>query len=261
MAMDLAFRIASASVKKGEIALFWLGQAGFIIKDSKDRVIAIDPYLSDCCERAFGFKRIMPKLITPYDLDLDILIISHDHMDHFDNDSVPILMSNGRVRLFGSVTVVKAAEDLGIDKRRMTAMTPGDKTEADGIIIKAVYADHGELAPDALGIILELEKIKIYYAADTAYNPEVVKTAKKENPDIIIVPINGKFGNLNSEEAARLAKDSGAKLVIPCHFWTFIRHRGDPQEFEDEMKKQAPACDIKFFQQGEMFKYKASLEY
>jgi L-ascorbate 6-phosphate lactonase len=254
--MDLAFRISSTRVKKDEIAIFWLGQAGFVIKDSEDRIIAIDPYLSDCCERAFGFKRIMPKLITPYDLDLDILITSHDHMDHFDNDSIPILMSNGRAKIFGSVTAVKVAEGLGIDKGRMTAMKPGDKAKLDGITIKAVYADHGELAPDALGIIIELEKIKIYYVADTSYNPEVVKTVKKEKPDIIIVPINGEFGNLNSQEAARLVKDSGAKMAIPCHFWTFIRHRGDPQQFEDEMKKQAPDCGFKFFQQGEMLKYR-----
>jgi L-ascorbate 6-phosphate lactonase len=254
--MDLAFRIASTRVKKGEIAIFWLGQAGFVIKDSEDRVIAIDPYLSDCCERAFGFKRMIPKLIEPGDLDLDLLITSHDHFDHFDIDAVPLLMANGKTKLLGSIAAINKAKEIGIDQGRITSMKPGDIMELEGITVNAVYADHGELAPDALGIVLDLSGIKIYYAADTAYNPEVVKTARQVKPDIIIVPINGQYGNLNSEEAAMLARDSGAKVAVPCHFWTFIIHRGDPQEFEVTMKKYAPECKVKFLHQGEMFTYK-----
>jgi len=253
--MDLSARIATTRVTEGKVAVFWLGQAGFVIKDSRDRVIAIDPYLTDCVERAYGFKRMIPKLIAPYDLDLDILITSHDHLDHFDIDAVPCLMANRKTRLLGSGTAAAKAVELGIDKGRVTAMKPGDVAEFEGITIKAVYADHGELAPDALGIVLTLEGIKIYYAADTAYNPEVIKTAKAEKPDIMIVPINGQYGNLNSTEAAMLTRDAGARVSVPCHFWTFLVHRGDPQEFVEEMGKYAPECRIQLLCQGEMFIY------
>lgn len=253
--MDLATRIATTKVITGQIAFFWLGQAGFVIKDSEDRVVAIDPYLTDCAERAFGFKRMIPKLIAPHELDVDILISSHDHLDHFDIDAVPLIMASGKTRLLGSMTAAGKALEMGIDKERVTGMKPGDMAELGGITVKAVYADHGDLAPDALGIILTMGGAKIYYAADTAYNPEVVNIAKQEKPDIIIVPINGQYGNLNSEEAAMLTRDSGAKVSVPCHFWTFIMHRGDPQEFVEQMGKYAPECRIQFQSQGEMFVY------
>lgn len=253
--MDLATKIAVTKVKKGEIAVFWLGQAGFVIKDSEGHLIAIDPYLTDCVERLYGFKRIIPKLIAADDLELDVLITSHDHGDHYDVDAVPILMANGKTKLFGSMTAYDLAIKSGIKPDRVTGLKPGDVARYDGITIKAVFADHGELAPDALGIVLTIDGTKIYYAADTAYHPEVVKTAKQEKPDIIIVPINGQYGNLNSEEAAMLTRDSGAKVVVPCHFWTFIVHRGDPQEFEDAARKHAPDTRIQFLHQGEMFIY------
>lgn len=255
--MALAAEIASLNVKKGEIAVFWLGQAGFVIKDGEGTILAIDPYLTDCVERIAGFKRLSPRLLAPDELEPDLLLTSHDHPDHFDVDAVPQLMANGRTRLLGSVTAAGMALDMGIDRGRITAMKPGDTMQRGSIRIKAVFADHGELAPDALGFMLTLGDIKVYYAADTAYHPQVVKTAREEKPDIILVPINGQYGNLSEQEAAWLARDSGAKVAVPCHFWTFIIHRGDPQLFADAMKRDAPACAAKFLYQGEMFQYSA----
>ena len=254
--MNLDAKISTAKLKGNEIAIFWLGQAGFIIKDNKDRIIAIDPYLTDCVERVYGFKRMIPKLIAPHELDLDILIISHEHLDHYDVDAVPVIMSNSKTKLVGSHTAIKIASDSGINQNRLTALSPCDETVIDGIGIKAIYADHGDLSPDALGFLLAIGETKIYYTGDTAYNPDVIKAVKELKPDIAIVPINGQYGNLNSEEAAKLVSDCGAKVAIPCHFWTFIVHRGDPQEFENEMKIHAPECQLKFMHQGEMFKYR-----
>ena len=246
--MDLALKIVTTTVKPGEIAIFWLGQAGFLFKTDTGMQVAVDPYLTDYTERIAGFKRLAPQ-----DLDLDILITSHDHPDHFDADAVPLLMANGRARLFGSAQAAGHARKLGLDSSRISEMKVGDEVEAGPITITAVYADHGELSPDALGVLLTISGKKIYLAADTAYHPEVVRTAKRIGPDLIIVPINGAYGNLNETEAARLAGESGARIAVPCHFWTFAIHRGDPQAFADAIKEHAPGCIAKFLYQGEMF--------
>ena len=75
--MNLAIEIMLKRVRQGEIAVFWLGQAGFLIKDSGGRTIAIDPYLTDCCERVAGFKRLSPKLISPEELKLPSSVKLH----------------------------------------------------------------------------------------------------------------------------------------------------------------------------------------
>lgn len=50
-------KLQNADPKKGEISVFFLGQAGFAFKTPQGETIAVDPYLSDCCNRHFGFKR------------------------------------------------------------------------------------------------------------------------------------------------------------------------------------------------------------
>ena len=53
---------------------------------------------------------------------------------------------------------------------------------------------------------------------------------RSHNIDIAILPINGKVGNMNGRDAANLAKDIGAKLVIPCHYDMFEFNTADPNE-------------------------------
>ena len=45
--MDFVRSFQQAAPRKDELALFWLGQAGFLIKTPAGRAIAIDPYFSD----------------------------------------------------------------------------------------------------------------------------------------------------------------------------------------------------------------------
>lgn len=241
---------------KGEIAVIWLGQAGFMFKDRTGTVVTVDPYLTDSCERIVGFKRLMPGILEPDELNTDILITTHSHPDHLDMDAVPAVMANPRTMLFGSVTAVQACIDAGISSERLVSMAAGDIREHCGIKIKAVFADHGELAPDALGIILDIDGIRIYFAGDTAYTPGRMSDAINCKPDIAILPINGAYGNLDGKDAAKLAADLGTGIVIPCHFWTFMEHGGDPQEFANEMKGRGLGGRVRFMTQGEVFQYK-----
>ena len=105
---SFATKVMTTKVDGGNVGVFFLGQAGFLLITADGRLVAIDPYLSNCCERYFGFKRLMPKILEPDDLVLDTLLISHAHYDHFDPDSVPVLMSNGRTQMV-------AAKDVAVE--------------------------------------------------------------------------------------------------------------------------------------------------
>lgn len=49
--MKFMDRVRGTRVEKDSAAVFWLGQAGFLIKTAEGRQIVIDPYFSDCVER------------------------------------------------------------------------------------------------------------------------------------------------------------------------------------------------------------------
>lgn len=63
-------------MSESKIKLTFAGQAGFIIESEKGYRIGVDLYLSDCCNRYFGFKRLMPYLYNPLELKLDLLTIT-----------------------------------------------------------------------------------------------------------------------------------------------------------------------------------------
>lgn len=228
---------------ENQLAVFWLGQAGFVIKRSNGTVLAIDPYLSDCCERYFGFKRLIPHLLSAQQLRPDYLITTHAHYDHFDPDSVPTLLAHGG-ELVAAMDCRLECERLGIPTdKRAHFLRVGDAVSAPGIHITAVPCDHGDMTPDAIGLLLEIDGKRIYVAGDTAFHKDYFSAPLLHEADLAILPINGAFGNLDALQAAEAAALLQPRLTVPCHFWNFAEHGGDPALFATEMQKHhLPYC-------------------
>lgn len=257
---NLAESIRETLVKPGEVAIFWLAQAGFVFKDTSGKIIYTDPYLTDYVQHALpefgmGFKRIMPKLIAPEDVDADYVVSTHSHQDHLDVDALPGMLQNPRIHFIGAPDCEQLYREAGIPKDRYTIIHQGETLQIDDIRLTGVYADHGELAPDALGVLFDIDGIKIWQVGDSAYRPDQWESLLEMEIDILIPPINGAFGNINGEEAAKLASDLKGEVVIPCHFWMFPLHYGDPAEFLEACKEFAPQSKPLIMTQGELFVY------
>lgn len=247
---SFATKVLTAKVERGSVGVFFLGQAGFLLKTADGRLVAIDPYLSNCCERYFGFKRLMPKILEPDDLVLDTLLISHAHYDHFDPDSVPVLMSNGRTQMVAAKDAAVECKRLGLEKN-ITYLAVGDSYSSDGLKVTGIPCDHGELAPDALGLLIEIGEKKICYMGDTAYRPDLFEDKRLQGLDLLILPINGAFGNLNEREAAQAIAALRPALAVPCHYWNFAEHGGNPGKFQEAMESVAPEQAYCLMYQGE----------
>jgi L-ascorbate 6-phosphate lactonase len=104
----------------------------------------------------------------------------------------------------------------------MHLLDPGKPVICGGCTIHAVDADHGADEPEAIGVVVETDGVKVYHTGDTAYRHELLGRARDLRPDIVIACINGTYGNLDGTQAARLAADVGAQVAIPCHFWCLV---------------------------------------
>jgi L-ascorbate 6-phosphate lactonase len=247
----------SCAVEPGNIAIGWLGQAGFLFKNSAGLSLAADPYLTDSVERIWGFKRLMASVAVPEEFAPDILAATHFHEDHLDIDALPVILNNGKTTLLAPSSCIERIKPLDVPASAYRVFNKGDTFARDGLKLEAVYADHGDMVPDPIGLLVEMEGIKIYLTGDTAYVPRSMKRAIDYKPDLLIAPVNGANGNMNGEEAARLAVDCGAKAVIPCHFWTFAEHLGNPQDFKDRMAAIAPDARALMMCQGEIITFKS----
>ena len=250
--MDLATKIRDTRVRENELAICWVGQAGFVLKDSEGRQLAIDLYLTDCGERKRGFKRISPKLLSPTEIDPNYYLITHQHFDHLDYDAIPIIASSQKTVFCGPASCIEQLREDEIKEEQCILMKPGDIVLFEGVKVTAVKADHGIMAPDALGYVVEMGGHCIFFAGDTCYHKENNEFVSQYRPDVAVVCINGQFGNMDAREGAQAAIDAGAKIAIPCHFWTFVEHRGDPLVFVNYLEENSESCKPQCMQQGEV---------
>lgn len=252
---NVAQNIMKKKVEPGSLAIFWLGQAGFVFKTVKGEIVYIDPYLTDCVERLHGFKRLMPAVIEPLEVRANFIIITHLHEDHLDIDALPEIAKRSEIKFIGPSECMKKCYRLGIGKDHLIKIVEGDKRDLNDTGLLAVYANHGELAPEAIGVILDFQFVRVYVTGDTSYSPQKMTKAISMKPEIIIPVINGKFGNMNPEEAALLVRDVQARVAIPCHFWTFAEHDGDPASFVKACREKAPEVKVVLLKQGECYTY------
>ena len=210
----------------------WLGQAGLLFEKDGFRIL-IDPYFSD------SVKKINPKNYrrTPVDekflkIRPNVMIFTHNHLDHYDPETVPyFLNSESRVLVLAPRSVWDEVRKIGGDNNyvlfnRHTSWTEGS------IRFTAVMASHSD--PTPIGVIIDDGEKKYYVTGDTLYNEEIFADLPKDI-DTVFLPVNGVGNNMNMTDAARFAKRVGAKRTVPVHIGMFDSLSAD--DFE---------CDNKF---------------
>lgn len=239
--MRLVQRIESTLLGAGEVAVFYLAQAGFYFKTATGRTVCIDPYLSDCCERLFHFKRMVPALLAMDELKADVLVATHSHCDHLDPDLLGDVKQHPQMRFIGARDCGPVYQAAGIPDDRVTLLAVGERTVLEDVEYRAIYADHGELAPEAVGMLMTLDGITVYDTGDTSCCPDqMIASLGNVDIDILIAPINPAFGNLGHENAVRLAARIRPRVVIGSHFGMFIEHGGEPWAFLAYAKQMLP---------------------
>lgn len=229
--MSLAARIAAARVPSGQVALWCLAQAGFALKTSQGTVAYLDAYLTDACEHLFGYRRLIPSPIAPEEVEADLWLCTHAHADHLDPEALPVIARQPGVHFVGARDCEAPFQEAGLAKDRYTLLAPGESFTYDDLNLRATYADHADLAPDAIGLVIETEGVAIYNVGDSALRPAEMAAAVGGPVDIMISPINGAFGNMTAADTCRLAARLRPRLLIPAHYGMFAEHGSDPSIF------------------------------
>lgn len=230
-------KIESTSVSEKNILINWIGQAGFIFKTNTGTIICIDPYLSNSAEKydstdpewVFGRanRRMWFNGFKLENFHPDMVVCSHDHVDHTDPETLPLIYCFSEANFYGPKTVCNHMEKMNIDVKRINVLELNEKYNLDGVCLKPVYANHTE---DSQGYILTVANIKIYITGDTCLDDRLYNL-KEEEIDVMIACINGKFNNLSINEAIHLAEALDIKLLIPMHFDLMASNTVDGSKF------------------------------
>lgn len=196
----------------------WLGQAGLLLEKGNTKVL-IDPYLSDSCERLNpNSKRRMPIDQRLFDLRPDMILCTHNHMDHQDPDTLERYLSGDTpVTVLCTENGFPAIREFG-GEHNYVMFRPGTRWTEKGLRFTAVPAEHSEVT--AVGALIEDGERKYYVTGDTLYNSRIFPWLPKDL-FAVFLPVNGVGNNMNMEDAAAFAKETGAKWVVPLHWGMF----------------------------------------
>jgi L-ascorbate metabolism protein UlaG (beta-lactamase superfamily) len=260
---ELLADIHASNLRDGSFRLWWLGQSGFLLQWNGIHVL-LDPYLSNSLTEKYSQTdkphiRMTELVIDPARLSFaDIATSTHNHTDHLDAATLcPILVRNPNLKLvIPEANRAFVAERLKVDASEPIGVDDGSSIELSGIRFSGIASAHEALDTDEhgrakyLGYVLQFGGWNIYHSGDTVRYEGMAEKLRSFSVDVALLPINGRApergipGNLFGREAARLARDIGAKLVIPCHYEMFEFNTASPDEFMHECESLGQAFQV-----------------
>lgn len=170
--------------------------------------------------------------------DADIILITHDHFDHFSPEDIARVIKSDTI-----LVVPKKMEELAEDIicGQLITVEPKERKQLGSIAIETVPA-YNPLKPfhpkgkGWVGYLIEKDGIRIYVAGDT----DITKESKEVSCDVAMVPVGGVY-TMDAKDAAELVNVIRPKVAIPTHYGSVAGSKEDGEVFR---KNVAPSISV-----------------
>jgi L-ascorbate metabolism protein UlaG (beta-lactamase superfamily) len=183
--------------------------------------------------------RMTRRVVDPARLGfVDVVTSSHGHTDHLD----PVTLRALRPR---AVVCPAGVSELALERAGVVpdVVDVDESVTVAGFRFTAVPAVH-EVAGGAVGYVVECGSWTLYHSGDTTAYSGIGERLRPFALDVALLPINGQLGNMDGCEAAKVAKEAGAALAIPCHFEMFEFNTAPPDKFVEECGRLGQPCRV-----------------
>lgn len=177
--------------------------------------------------------------IDPYQIkdnlkDADYIFITHDHYDHYDEESIQKLLKESTV-----LVVPKQLETKATKLTDKVFMVEPEKTyKLDGLTFETIksYNIGKSYHPESSGNVgykLIINGISYYIMGDT----DRTKETDAVRADVCFVPIGGTF-TMDVDEAAEYINFIKPKKAIPIHYGSLVGDKTLADKFKNKINKE-----------------------
>jgi N-acyl-phosphatidylethanolamine-hydrolysing phospholipase D len=221
-----------------EPTLTWIGHSTVLLQLNGVNILT-DPHFT---ERASPFFFVGPKRQVALPMSvaqlphIDLVVISHNHYDHLDRDTVKQLnaQAGGAPHFFVPLGLKAWLHDAGIDNA--SELDWWDKRAEHGLVIHLVPVQHwssrGLTDRNKTlwgGWVIEAPNFRFFFAGDTGYSQDFRDIAARFGGfDLAALPIGAyeprwfmQAQHINPEEAVRIQQDLRARYSVAIHWGTF----------------------------------------
>ena len=220
--------------RKTQMKVTWLTQSGLLFENDNVKIM-VDPYLSDSVgKKNEKKKRKIPADTSYLEVTPDVILITHEHLDHLDPETLTPILSGAKKPI--TVLAPRSSYEKLLafgGEHNYVMLNPHSVWSEYGITFYAIHAEHSDR--DAVGFILDDGKKTYYISGDTLYNFDVIDEVLElveDGVDYAFLPINGVGNNMNAHDASDFAYELSAKVGIPLHYGLFDNI--DPLDFDFE---------------------------
>lgn len=229
-------------INLNEDLLVWFGHSSYLIQIDGKRFL-IDPVFRMASPVSFFNKPFEgTDVYSPNDIPyIDYLIITHDHWDHLDYQTIMELKKRiGKV--ICGLGVGEHFEYWGFDKNQLIELDWNEDANLEtGFIIHCLPARHfsgrGLISNQSLwaSFLLESPSMKIYMAGDGGYDTHYTEIGKRFPDMDLAILENGQYNkdwryiHLMPQEMAQTVEDLRTKKVLTVHHskYALAEHRWD----------------------------------
>jgi L-ascorbate metabolism protein UlaG (beta-lactamase superfamily) len=240
-----------------ELAVSWFGHSTAMIEIDGYRVLA-DPVWSRRCSpsRTVGPQR-MHEVPVPLEAlpAIDAVVISHDHYDHLDMDTILGLARAQRAPFFVPLGVGAHLRKWGIPDGRIVELDWNESSQVGELTLMCTPARHfsGRLFSRNTALwaswVITGPRHRAFFGGDTGYTKSFAEIGMDHGPfDLTLLPVGAYHPawpdiHMNPEEAVRAHLDvaePGAGLLVPIHWATF---RLAPHPWAEPVERLLRAAD------------------
>jgi len=218
------------NLDKNENLLVWFGHSSYLLQAEGKRIL-VDPVFYKAAPVSFvntPFKGT--EVYQAKDMpEVDYLIISHDHWDHLDYQTV-IEMKDRIGKVICGLGVGEHFDYWGFEKERIIELDWGEIAVLDeGFSVYCLPARHfsgrGLSANQSLwaSYLIQTPSKKIYMGGDGGYDTHFADIGQQFEPIDLAILENGQYNkdwkyiHLLPDEQAKTAKDLKAKRILTVH--------------------------------------------
>lgn len=211
--------------------LVWFGHSSALLQIDGKKIL-IDPIFSDNASPLPNTVKVFDGTNTYHVQDLpniDYLLISHDHYDHLDYETVLALKDKVKTVICG-LGVGAHFERWGYPKDKIIEQDWNDDVVvAKNFTIHTLPARHksgrGFKQNQSLwaSFLINSPTLKVYYSGDGGYDTHFAEIGKQFGPIDVAIMENGQYDkawhyiHMLPEETLQAAKDLKAKSIVPVH--------------------------------------------